>query len=155
MTNGLQDYWVVRLLDPFLHHIFILVLMSPPNQKPLELMRFPLRPSEPHCTFFVSRTTGTLDIRLTIKCYQNPPARAEFSQYTIRESIKPFRQQFFDLWQLAQILYRCSTHKNLIFLTFWLVRGHPSLKSPWECLYHVHLPCPCPGEPSGPKNEPK
>ena len=57
-TNGLQDYWVVRLLDPFLHHIFILVLMSPPNQKPLELKSFPLRLSEPHCTFFVSRTTG-------------------------------------------------------------------------------------------------
>ena len=31
--------------------------------------------------------------------------------------------------------------------SFKLVRGHPSLKSPRECLYHVHLPCQCPGGP--------
>ena len=31
--------------------------------------------------------------------------------------------------------------------SFKLVRGHASLKSPRECLYHVHLPCQCPGAP--------
>ena len=28
-----------------------------------------------------------------------------------------------------------------------IARGHPSLKSPRECLYHVHLPCWCLGGP--------
>ena len=46
-----------------------------------------------------------------------------------------------------------------------IVRDHPSLRYFSECLYHVQLPCWCPGGPyltfgaigpsSGPKNEPK